>query len=191
MDKLKELQREEELAASDLLERQKALDAEKLATKQRAHEAIKAGKQREKESQSASLPLPKRPTSTAAAKKTSPTMQPPALPPPHAVAAPPHTNSSTLENVRHTVLSFFSSADTATRQAAPSFLSLPAWLRYHYAQDPLRLMGIICFVMAFLSYMRRSLRSRSTSRLSIGAALRLAVQKVSETVQMGTRITTL
>lgn len=222
IDRLKEIQREEEMAASEVTERQKALDAQRAADKQREKEALK--RQREVAKDKSSNKRNTSPSATSGSKKASqhhhhhhhrsdrvsPVSSPSAsastsapVPPPLPMnrPVPHHQVQGTLDSIRHTMLSLFSSTSRSNYHSPPPIYEIVPWLRYQYAQDPLRIMGSICFLLAFISWIRRTLRNRplrggavAASRqggLSLSAALRLAVQKVGDTVRMGTRITTL
>ncbi|GAA6064076.1 hypothetical protein JCM10212_002718 [Sporobolomyces blumeae] len=82
-----------------------------------------------------------------------------------------------------------------------------SYLRYHYSSDPIRLVSIVCFLLALSTYLRRRFAfgfvSKPRSRLGVASKKRLAgglgvrsgmgmvMGKVGETLRMGTKVTTL
>ncbi|GAA5898511.1 hypothetical protein JCM6882_007803 [Rhodosporidiobolus microsporus] len=212
--RLDELQREQAEAAAARIQRQKDLDAAKAEKKRasRSSASVDKGKGKAREasppttasSGSSSGGSPKKGASSSSSgarrsrsKSSSPTQG--ASP----RTSPPAFSTSTFSGLRSSLSSYLarpspsSSSSTNAYPPAPAPSRSPlstflAYLRYHYSTDPVRLLSIVAFGFAFVTWARRRVltrRARGERGLGLGDLIRLVGGKVGETVGMATRVT--
>ncbi|GAA6021708.1 hypothetical protein JCM11491_001388 [Sporobolomyces phaffii] len=133
--------------------------------------------------------------SSSSSSATSPTSTlPPALPSPSGFAGLRSSISSYLSHSHP-------SQQTAAVPPSPSnpISTIASYLRHHYSTDPLRLLSMICFLLALTTYLRRRFSIQRGTRptltsnrlFSVRNGMALIAGKVGETLRMGTKVTTL
>ncbi|GAA5927039.1 uncharacterized protein JCM15063_000440 [Sporobolomyces koalae] len=138
------------------------------------------------------------------AKSPSPTSASSSSPSPTSDVSPSLPSPAGFAGLRSSLSQYLSRStsisahETTTHRSTTSPLTvMAAYLRHHYATDPLRLLSMICFCLALATYLRRkfSLSNSKSRTLGFGAGVRsglgLAMAKVGETLRMGTKVTTL
>ncbi|BGP25796.1 hypothetical protein Rt10032_c06g2794 [Rhodotorula toruloides] len=209
LHRLAELQQEEVQLAAARVQRQKDLE---LAKQKRASEARRSsdkGKERTRDSSSFRDPpssgssgpssptkASKQPRSKSNSPRSSNSPKPsPSLPYSSSSSAP-----SSFAGMRDSLSSYLSHSPSPPapshppRQRSSPLSSFVSYLRNHYSTDPVRLLSIICFIFAFMTWARRRMalrRARGQGRLGVLDAMRLAAAKVGETIGMATKITAL
>ncbi|BGP17648.1 hypothetical protein JCM10213_001301 [Rhodosporidiobolus nylandii] len=212
---LDEMQQEQARAAAARIQRQKDLDAAKAEKKRESRTSQHPGKDKSKgksretspgESSSGGSSPNSSPTKTSGSgsrrsrsKSTSPAQR-------SKPRSSPPLASTSFGGLRSHISSYLarpSPSATATQHGdayPPPPLSrspisaLVSYLRYHYYADPLRMLSVIAFVFAFLTWARRRMlvrRARGEKGIGLGEVLKLVGAKVGETVRMATKVTAL
>lgn len=194
------------LAASTKLQRHRELESSKLDKQREKDRRRDKGKSRPRDDED--LPLTNGHRSDGSSPSSSPG-KPKPRPRLNGDSTPSSSSSTGSTEVNPpppatgfaAVRSHLSSYLTRTTDAAPPapapLRSVSAYIRHHYATDPVRLLTFICFIFAFSSWVRRTVlvrRARGEAGLGFGslaAAMRLAVGRIAETVRMGTKVTSL
>ncbi|GAA6015726.1 hypothetical protein JCM10207_008776 [Rhodosporidiobolus poonsookiae] len=207
--RLTEIPQEEAQADAARLQRQKDLDAAAGERKRDARHAARADKGKGKardsspttSSGSSSGSSPKKGGSgsgssrrTTRSKSTSPAQG--ATPRP----SPPLPSTSGFAGLRSSLSTYLGRpSPTEAGDAYPPpplsrspFAAVLSYFRYHYSTDPIRMVSVIAFLFAFLTWARRRIvlrRGRGESGLGVRDMLRVVGGKVGETVKMATRVT--
>ncbi|GJN90219.1 hypothetical protein Rhopal_003218-T1 [Rhodotorula paludigena] len=111
---------------------------------------------------------------------------------PPLAAASSSSGTSGFAGLRDSLGSYLAprSTSAASRTPASPARSFLSYLQDHYSTDPVRLLSIICFVFAFVAYVRRR-RARGEKGLGIREAMKTVGAKVFETVGMVMKVTAL
>lgn len=109
---------------------------------------------------------------------------------PSLAAASSSSGMSGFAGLRDSLGSYLAprSTSAASRTPASPARSFLSYLQDHYSTDPVRLLSIICFVFAFVAYVRRR-RARGEKGLGIREAMKTVGAKVFETVGMVMKVT--
>ncbi|GAA5874637.1 hypothetical protein JCM8547_003944 [Rhodosporidiobolus lusitaniae] len=222
LHRLTELQHDETLRITALAQRQRDLEAAR-AEKKREREprrpsadssSMSKGKARDTSpttssgSGSGSVPTtsPKKAARRSRGEKTSTSSTPKASPPlSSSPSSSTHPTTSGFGGLRSSLSSYLARPSSSSSQAngyppsptaspANPLASLISYLRHSYSADPLRVLSIVTFLFAFLTWARRRVllrRARGERGLGLGEVLRLAAGKVGETVRMATKVTAL
>ncbi|GAA5961358.1 hypothetical protein JCM3765_004389 [Sporobolomyces pararoseus] len=180
--RLTQLRQEEVDSAAAKIQRQKEIEAHKVAHKREARSSSKQdkGKGRARDdhsptSSNGSSPEKKKrssqrngqsngttkPNSTGSSSSCSSSSAPSSATSPASTLPPSLPSPTGFAGLRSSLSSYLSrsspsaSATTTSRSTSNPITTISSYLRYHYSTDPLRLLSMICFFFALTTYLRR------------------------------------